>query len=171
MNLSSIQPKILICFIFAGLVLLASALPLSRGTPTTESPCDAPCHKDRLLAVSRNKGIVYALEQLQLKNKEPVVKENCHYIVHSIGWEAYEQQKTISAALDMGKLFLTFCEAGFTHGVLEHALLDTEGSPLSVADVCDRFPSAEDKFLRRHCFHAIGHALLAQNYELLSALE
>ena len=171
MNFSRIEPK-LVLFALVSLILFVMVFFRPGATIVKKDDCDAKCFEAKLVAAARDKGIGYSLEMLlRLEETESVVKENCHYIVHSIGWEAYEQQKTIPAALDMGKLFLTFCEAGFTHGVLEHALLDTEGSPLSLADVCDRFPSAEDKFLRRHCFHAIGHALLAQNYELLSALE
>jgi len=98
---------------------------------------------------------------------------DCHAGTHRVGDIMYYSIYTanqLDVSPDDFPLEAHMCNRGFYHGIFEHLFQD-HLDPKFVSEICNRFPSGDDKrteATRLTCFHAAGHGLFRAQTEKIS---
>jgi hypothetical protein len=121
------------------------------------------CVALRTLDMAAQSGLETAVLSLEeLSNVDPVLKVNCHDVMHSVGVGAWERFGP--SALDSRRLW--FCDLGYYHGAMTVAVHDMTMVEFleSISGVCNQLEGAgsqqQQTNRRNFCFHGIGHALV-----------
>ena len=105
-----------------------------------------------LLALQSSRGSAAALARLgRLQARDPAVAGVCHAVAHDLGHAAYAagNRDAATALADRDDV----CGGGFTHGVIETALGESENPARDLLLIC---APAQDG----SCFHGVGHGLM-----------
>ena len=108
--------------------------------------------RDRVLSIQARDGSARALDELgRLAREETGISGVCHAISHDLGHAALElaDGRVGDALTDRDDV----CGGGFTHGVIEHALAESDDPTADMLTVCA--PKQDGS-----CWHGVGHGLM-----------
>ena len=132
-------------------------------SPIIKKPCidSYQCWEDYYIDLASSSGSLTALADLKDSSEQDVfLKQNCHALLHRIGFYAAFDYITLAEALSHAD---TFCLSGMYHGILEGFMV-RDGSDLvaRLTDVCAEIPGRERyAFDYYMCVHGLGHGLMA----------
>lgn len=131
--------------------------PSTSGPPSSATVVDSATDvysrtRDRVLSIQARHGSARALDKLgRLVRNRAGVSGVCHAISHDLGHAALElaHGRVGDALTDRDDV----CGGGFTHGVIEHALAESDDPAADMLDVCA--PQQDGS-----CWHGVGHGLM-----------
>lgn len=133
-----------------------------HGGCTGAATFDYACHEQRYRAIVLESGVEPAFAALRADHeRDPTVRDACHYLTHVIGRAAGELFGDVAAAYAQGD---DLCSSGYYHGVAE-GLADELGPVRIVAEaptICVELRVGAPRSTgHRSCAHGVGHGFMA----------
>jgi hypothetical protein len=134
-------------------------------TPVVHPAAPSPYQqlRARVLGVFRARGAAAALADLgRAVRVRPAWSGVCHAVAHDLGHAALHALGTPGRALSVRD---EVCGDGYTHGVVEMALMDSRHPARDLRAVCAQHEDGS-------CYHGVGHGVMfATHYDLPAALQ
>jgi len=176
MNTNAKQHPVVTLLFFLVIVSGCTKAAITQATPAppTDPGCKTfDCYDQYYQQLVAQDGSEAALADLKTRyEQEPLVKSECHQIIHVIGRSAAKKYGSIGEAYRHGDYF---CWSGYYHGVMEQILANTPAAQLvaTLNSACVDMPGKDRySFDYYNCLHGLGHGLMyISNDELFDTLK
>lgn len=139
---------------------------LTKNTVAPEDKCQQTadvtfgCYKNQLGQIIRESGPEPAFALLKQQYEPvPMVKSQCHQLVHIVGRETYAKYGDLSNTFTQGD---SFCWSGYYHGVMEELSQENGEETTKIANSICADLRIEDRgsFKHYNCVHGLGHGFM-----------
>lgn len=135
------------------------------------------CYQKVFKDIVHDQDLETALEVFDRTKKLDPQARFCHFIGHSVGYEAV--RKDPSNWQDVfSKISISDCHRGFFHGAIEAYAANVESIKLdaeTIPEFCKKFAISQKHFpevaVSRNCYHAVGHFILLEKDGNISQAE